>query len=115
MYQLRKCEKFTSWQAGPAVTLDPEKFRNLSIPYEGDCEQDFLDYIASNAYDLEEMYDELDEETRNQMESIWHPEMLEYSNSTWKFEDSWYEIGKENSEYTKYGGFESTHDTLSEY
>ena len=115
MYQIRKCEKFTSWQAGPVANLDPEKFRNLSIPYEGSTEEDFMNYIASNSYELEEIYQELDEETLNEMEAIWHPEYKEYSNSTWKFEDSWYEIGKENPEYSKYGGFESSHDTLSEY
>jgi hypothetical protein len=113
MYKIRKCEKITSWQAGSPATLDPEKFRNLSIPYEGSTEEEFLDYIASNSYELEEIYEELDDETLSQMESIWHPEYVEYSNSSWKFEDSWYEIGKENPEYSKYGGFESSHDTLN--
>ena len=37
-----------------------------------------------------------------------------YSNSAWKFEDSWLEIGKENPEWRKFGGFEATHSTDTE-
>lgn len=112
MYQLRKCLKFTSYQATKTITLDPEKFRNLSIPYEGNSEEEFLKYIDENSYDLEDIYEEMDEETSSQMEGIWQPEYEEYSNTSWNFEDSWIEIGKENTDLRN--GFEVNHDTYRE-
>lgn len=42
---------------------------------------------------------------------LWSPEWTVYSNSTWKFEDSWFESGKANEEYRKVGGFESNFTT----
>ncbi len=93
MYQIRKCKQFTSYQAGEPANLDPEKFKNLSIPYSGETEQDFFDYITENAWELENIYEELDEETRSELEKIWMPEYEEYSNSEYKFEDSWMELG----------------------
>lgn len=115
MYQIRKCERYTSWNCSEVANLDPEKFRTLSVPFEGETEKDFLDYISSNQYELEEIYDEIDEDTMDELQKIWSPEWTEYSNSAWKFEDSWLESGKENEEWRKTGGFEMTHSTDENY
>jgi len=45
MYQIRLVEEKTIVQSSEVVTLDPQKFRNLSIPFEGEDEADFLKYI----------------------------------------------------------------------
>ena len=74
MYQLRKCLKFTSYQATNTITLDPEKFRNLSIPYEGNSEEEFLKYIDENSYDLEDIYEEMDEEVEEIRNNISKPD-----------------------------------------
>jgi hypothetical protein len=111
MYQIRKCERYTSWQTTEVANLDPEKFRTLSIPFEGETEEEFLDYIESNRYELEEIYEEFDEETLSELGKIWEPEWSEYSNSAWKYEDSWHESGRADETWTKTGGFESYHTT----
>lgn len=113
MYQIRKCKQFTSYQAGEVANLDPEKFRNLSIPYEGSSEQEFFDYLTENSYELEEIYEEMDEETTTELEKLWMPQYEEYSNSEYKFEDSWYELGKVNPEYRKTGEFECLIDNVN--
>ena len=115
MYQIRKCERFTSWQTSEVATLDPEKFKNISVPFTGETEEEFLNYIQDNRYELEEIYDEIEkelgEETLAELGKLWSPEWTEYSNSKSKGEESWFESGKENPEYRKTGGFEVQHTT----
>lgn len=113
MYQIRKCKRVTSHYASEVATLNPENFRNLSIPYEGDSEEDFFNYIAENSYELEQIYEELDEETVLQLEKLWMPSYEEFYNSESKYEDSWFELGKEDSEYTKNNGFETLIDNIN--
>ena len=112
MYTIRKCLRETSFRASSSVTLDPEKFRNLSDPYTGNSEKEFMDYISSLCYD--DVCDELDEETSDGLYVIIGDcvETTEYSNSAWKGEDSWFEIGKDNEEWSKTGGFEILHSQL---
>mgnify|MGYP000073327165 CR=1 FL=1 len=103
MYQIRKVESFTVLQHTTTANLDPEKFRQFG--YEGDSEQEFLDFITELEFD--EIYEELDEETRNELGSIKSDyEWTEYYNSAWDGENSWYEIGEENPEWRRTGGFE---------
>lgn len=115
MYQIRKCERVTSCMASEVANLDPEKFRTLSVPFEGETEEDFLAYLSENQYELEEIYEEIDEETHSELEKIWYPEWTEYSNSAWKYEDSWHESGRVDETWTRYGGFEPVHTTDSGY
>ena len=114
MYQIRKCERYTSWQCSEVATLDPEKFKTLSIPFEGETEEEFLNYISENTWEFDEIWDELDEETQNQLSSILDPSWTEYSNSAYKFEDSWNESGKVDENWTRTGGFEVIHTTDNE-
>jgi hypothetical protein len=39
------------------------------------------------------------------------PEMTEYANSAWKYEDSWHESGRVDETWTKTGGFEVLNTT----
>ncbi len=113
--QIRKCETYQSWQTTEVANLDPEKFRNLSVPFEGESEKDFLIYIGDNRYELEEIWDEIDKDTRNELAKLYEPNWKEYFNSTWKFEDSWYESGREDESFTKTGGFEVNESTGDEW
>ena len=40
MYQIRKCERVTICYCSEVANLDPEKFKNISIPFEGESEED---------------------------------------------------------------------------
>jgi len=112
MYQIRKCERITSWQMTEVANLNPDKFRNISEPFEGETEEDFVKYLDS-LY-LDDVYEELDEETQIEMSKIYEPDWTEYSNSTWKGEDSWLESGRVDETWTKTGGFEPNHTTDNE-
>ena len=115
MYQIRKCERYTSWQMTEVANLDPEKFRKLSVPFEGESEEDFLSYIESNRWELEETYEELDEETLSELNKLWDPSWTEYYNSAYRFEDSWHELGSVDETWTKNGRFETLHTTDRSY
>ena len=115
MYQIRKCERVTVISQSEVASIDPEKFRSLSVPYEGDTEEEFVLYLDQNRFELEEIWEEIEEETMAELNKLWEPEMTEYSNSAWKGEDSWLEIGEENPDYSKCGGFESRHSTAEQY
>ena len=111
MYQIRKCQEIVTYLSSPISTVDPEKFRNLSTPYSGNSEQEFLEYL--NDLDIDDIYDELDEDTAIELSSFYNPEEWEeYYNSTNKGENSWFEIGESNEEWRKTGGFEARHSTL---
>jgi len=40
---------------------------------------------------------------------------FEYYNTAWDGENSWFEIGEENPNWTKTGGFEIRHSTSGDY
>jgi hypothetical protein len=114
MYQIRKCQTWTFTSKTQTATLDPEKFRNLSTPYEGDSEEDFVNYI-SGLY-LDDIYEELDEETISELDKFFdNVEWEEWYNSAWDGEESWFEVGEENPEYRRTGGFEVRYSTERNY
>lgn len=110
MYQLRKCETYTVTRQTETINLDPEKFRNISVPYEGDSEEDFLSYI--NELDFYEVSSELDEETANELDKFYDmADWEEWYNSAWDGEENWIEIGESDVEYRRTGGFNARHTT----
>jgi hypothetical protein len=48
MYQIRKCQTYSVTSKTQTATLNPEKFRNLSTPYEGESEEEFVKALQSN-------------------------------------------------------------------
>jgi hypothetical protein len=78
MYQIRKCETYSVTSKTETANLDPEKFRNISVPYEGNSEEEFLNYI-SDLY-IDEVYEELDKETLEELDKK-RAEMMEKSPS----------------------------------
>lgn len=117
MYTIRKAERYTIWEATKAVNLDPESFKMLTdMPYEGESEEEFAEYIQGlYEDDWYEIYEELDnlgfEDDADALAILFEGEMEEYSNSTSKFEDSWFDIGQEDPSYTKWGGFNVNYST----
>lgn len=56
MYQIRKCQTYSVTSKTQTANLDPEKFRNLSTPYEGDSEEEFVNYISGIYLDVSDNY-----------------------------------------------------------
>lgn len=119
MYTLRKCERYTNWEATEGVNLNPEDFRDLEFPYSGETELDFANYIQELYFeDWYEIADELEElgrtETADALSLLFEGDMEIYSSSTDHSATEWFDIGEVNPEWRKYGGFEPRHSTLED-
>ena len=109
-YTLRKVERYTNWEATKPVTLNPEDFKTLSFPFEGETEQEFAQYIHDMYYeDWYELADELEEqgkmEAADALAILFEGDMEVYSSTTDKEEVAWIDSGEVDPEYTKWGGF----------
>ena len=96
MITMRKVARYTVLRETDSITLDPEKFRNISVPYEGNTDKEFIKYIDSNIeefYDNDELWSELDEATQIQLGTFLEPEYREFYNSAWDDGDSFIESG----------------------
>ena len=121
-FQLRKCEKYTNWEATNVVELNPEEFETLpEFPYGGDVfsEKEFVEYIQALYFeDWYEICDQLEAADRtdlaDQISILFEGDMDIYSSTTDKYSTEWFDIGEADEEYTKYGGFNGRHNTLSE-
>jgi len=109
---VRKCERFTTWQASEPIEVDVEKLRKCEPPFEGETEQDLLEYLKENVYYQEDWAEnETNKEVYGETES-WDLTMVElydydvYSDSRDKGEQSWIDVGVPNEEWSKMGGFE---------
>jgi hypothetical protein len=97
MITIRKVERYTVLRQSEHITLDPEKFRGISIPYEGTTEKDFVQYIDTLLCELnddEDLWNELDTETQDSIAPLIEPEYEEFYNSAWKSEDSFLQSGE---------------------
>ena len=121
-FQLRKCEKYTNWEATNVVDLNPEEFVTLpEFPYGGDVfsEKEFVEYIQALYFeDWYEICDQLEAADRtdlaDQISILFEGDMDIYSSTTDKYSTGWFDIGEADEEYTKYGGFNGRNNTLSE-
>jgi hypothetical protein len=108
MYQLRRCKTYTISEASEVVELNPEDFRNISYPFEGETEEDFLNYLDTITYeaDIYDIYDELDEGVANALAGLLEPEEYKvFFDSETKGENAWLESGEIDEQYRKSGGF----------
>ena len=121
-FQIRKCEKYTNWEATDAVDLDPVDFTDLpDFPYEGDVEseKEFVEYIQElyheDWYDICDKLESLDKtDLADQISTLFEGDMDIYSSTTDKEANEWFDIGEVDESYSKYGGFNGRHNTLSE-
>ena len=117
-YQLRKVERYTNWEATEAVTLNPDDFTTLTTPYTGNTEEEFMNYIQElyheDWYEIREELEELGNmDSADALSTLFEGEMEVYSSTTEKEEDMWVEVGEVNEEYSKYGGFKSSFNTMN--
>jgi len=105
MYKLRKLESYTVTRTTQTAILDPEKFRNISIPYEGNSEEEFLNYI--DELDFWEIEGELDPETYDELNKFYDDvDWEDIHNTAWDGSNNWFEIGEETDR-----GFETSFTT----
>ena len=110
--KIRKCERGVVWNSTEVANLNPEDFRKLSVPFEGESEEEFLTYLEEYKWELEDIYEEINEDVLNELNKLWEPEWTEYSNSAWNGEDSWLESGEEDESCRKTGGFDVKNSTI---
>ena len=109
---VRKCERYTLWEATKPIEVDVEKLRKCEPPYEGNTPEELLDYLGDNVWCNEEFYSNEtnmevygeDEVYDLSMEEAYDMEV--YSDSRNKGCEDWIDVGVPNEEWTKYGGFE---------
>ena len=113
-YHLRKRENVLSYLTSEVVELDEDAFRKLTInPYTGKTPEEFLNYI--NDIDMCDGAPEgLSEDQSEALQRLKGEllEMKEYGNSAEKFEDSWLELGQNDKQLSKTGGFQIEHSLL---
>lgn len=109
---VRKCERYTIWEASEPVEVDVEKLRKCEPPFEGETEQELLDYLTENVYNEyewaenetnKEVYGE-DEAYELTMEECYDMEV--YSDTREKYAQDWIDVGVPNDEWRKMGRFE---------
>ena len=120
MVSLRRCEKYTNWEATEAFVFNPEDFRGIENsyePYEGETNEEFADYIDEllsevYVYDVCEELEELGFTSAAEMlSSLAESEMKIYSSTTDSYGEFWIDIGVEDESYTKTGGFKVNYST----
>lgn len=107
---VRKCERYTVWEASEPIEVDVEKLRKCEPPYEGETEQDLLEYLNDNVWDNydwaetnQEVYGE-DTAYDLTMEECY--DMTTYSDTREKSAQEWLDVGVPNDEWRKMGRFE---------
>jgi hypothetical protein len=107
---VRKCERYTIWEASKPIEVDVEKLRNCEPPYEGDSPEELLSYLNDNVWNNYDWF-ETNGETYGEdasydltMEEC--DEMEVYSDTRQKYGDEWLDVGVPNEEYRKTGQFE---------
>ena len=122
MVSLRRCEKYTNWEATKSFEFNPEDFRGIEKsyePYEGETNEEFADYIDEllsevYVYDVCEELEELGFTSAAEMlSSLVESEMKIYSSTTDSYGELWIDMGVEDESYTKTGGFKVNYSTHS--
>ena len=106
---VRQCERYTMWEATEPVEVNVEKLRECEPPFEGENEQDLLDYLKDNAwgnYDWAETNEEIYGESVYDLTFDEAYETEVYSDTREKYQQAWIDVGVPNDEWRKMGGFE---------
>ena len=108
---VRKCERYTVWDASEPVEVDIEKLRKCEPPYTGETNEDLLNYLTDNVRGEEDWCDnETNKEVYGEDESfdliLQDCDMESYSDTRNNSADEWLDIGIPNDDYRKMGRFE---------
>ena len=109
---VRQAERYTIWEATEPVEVNVEKLRKCEPPFEGENEQDLLEYLKDNVWGN---YDWAENETNQEVygedaameltfDEVYDVEV--YSDTREKYGQMWIDVGVPNDEYRKMGGFE---------
>ena len=109
---VRQAERYTVWEATEPIEVDVEKLRKCEPPFEGENEQDLLEYLKDNVWGN---YDWAENETNQEVygedaameltfDEVYDVEV--YSDTREKYQQAWLDVGVPNPEYRKMGGFE---------
>lgn len=107
---VRKCERYTVWEASEPIEVDVEKLRKCDPPYEGDSAEELLEYINENVMNNYDWADTNKEVYGNDaaydltFDECYDMEV--YSDTREKYAQEWLDVGTPNEEYRKMGGFE---------
>jgi hypothetical protein len=107
---VRAVERYTVWEATQPIEVNVEKLRQCEPPFEGETEQDLLEYLRDNVWNNEDWADENGEIYGN--DDAFNLTFIEaydkevYSDTRDKYEQSWLDVGVPNDEYRKMGRFE---------
>lgn len=102
MVTMRKVERYTVLRETEHVTLDPERFRGISRPYEGSTVKEFIEYVEGSLeefYDDDDLWNELDNDTQYQLGKLLEPEYSEFHNTAWDGGDYFIQAGTDDDGY----------------
>ena len=113
---VRKCEKYTIWEATKPIEVNVEKLRQCEPPYTGSSNEELFEYLKNEVfsnYDWAEVNGRVyGEDEAYELTFDESPDSETYSDSREKYADDWYELGVPNEEYRKVGKFESYMDNM---
>jgi hypothetical protein len=94
-YKIRAKEAYSAVETTIPIEIDTEEFRTSKIPYEGNSEQEFIDYINENNIQDEDVFSEmgLSEKTRDLLYGVFiEREWKPFYHSSEQGSDEWIEI-----------------------
>lgn len=117
---VRKVETWTVSAASEPIEVNVEALRNCEPPYEGNSDEELVQYLYNNVYMDYDFYEnEHNQEVYGEDDlyqlSFEDVEYSPYSDSREKFGDFWTDIGVPNEEYRKMGGFEVFDHSRNDY
>lgn len=118
---VRKVETWTISSASEPIEVNVEALRKCEPPYEGDSDQELVNYLQNNVFMEYEFY-----ENETNIEAYGEDAVFdlvmeeayvdnEFFDSRNKSEDSSLQIGVPNEEWSKYGGFQPSATGEYEY
>ena len=101
------------------VGKDVGNHYNNKVEGDVESEKEFVEYMHELYHeDWYDICDQLEAADRSaladQISMLFEGDMEIYSSPTDKYATEWFDIGEVDSEYSKYGGFNGRHNTLSE-
>jgi hypothetical protein len=98
--QIRKVESVTTHYSSEIANLNPEDFRNVSTPYTGNSDEEFLNYLSTLGWRLETIAEELNNEELSEeiykiLDTSLDDERILWDSRT-KGSTEWFESGEVN-------------------
>ena len=118
---VRKIETWTISSASDPIEVNVEALRKCEPPYEGDSEQELVNYLQNNVFMEYEFYENENNKEVYGEDAVYDLCMEEayveneFFDSRTKGEDTSIQVGIPNEEWSKYGGFQVLANGENEY